>query len=112
MIPSLNTFLFDPFLSFNYVLSFEPSFIPKHVIVSIWDVFSAGTAFLRFFSFNQFFWNDPASVRKILVEFGFLAIFELFEPYHGLWIADFWLNYAVFWTFQTVDRPKTCQNRV
>ncbi len=98
MIPSLNTFLFDPFLSFNYVLSFEPSFIPKHVIVSIWDVFSAGTAFLRFFSFNQFFWNDPASVRKILVEFGFFG--------------HFWLNYAVFWTFQTVDRPKTCQNRV
>ena len=78
MIPSLNTFLFGPFLSFNYVLSFEPSFIPKHVIVSIWDVFSAGTAFLRFFSFNQFFWNDPASVRNILVEFGFFWPFLSF----------------------------------
>lgn len=75
MLSSFPFFLFDPFLSFNYVLSFEPSFIPKHVIVSIWDVFSAGTAFLRIFPFNQFFWNDPASVRKILVEFGFFGHF-------------------------------------
>ncbi len=78
MLPSFSFFRFDPFLSFNYVLSIEPSFIQKHVIVSILDVFSSQTAFLRFFPFNQNFWNDPASVRKILVEFVFLGHFQAF----------------------------------
>lgn len=78
MLPSFPFFLFDPFLSFNYALSTEPSFIQKHVIVSILDVFFVRTAFWRFSSFNQFFWNEPASVRKILVEFVFLGHFQAF----------------------------------
>ena len=75
MIPSLNTFLFGPFLSFNYVLSFEPSFIPKHVIVSIWDVFFAGTVFLRFFSFNQFFGTTQPLCEEFWLNLGFFGHF-------------------------------------
>ena len=78
MLPSFPFFLFDPLPSFNYVLSIEPTFIQKHVIVSILDVFFVRKAFLRFFSINQNFWNDPASVRKILVEFVFLGHFQAF----------------------------------
>ena len=40
--------------------------------------------FRQFSSFNQFFSNEPASVTKILVEFGFLGHFEAFSAIKAL----------------------------
>ena len=58
--------------------------------------------------FNRNVWNDPASVRKILVEFLFLSHFKAFKAISGLLKCQFLANLRGFLDFLNLKSP---QNR-